>query len=221
MRIAFNEWTLDTEARRIVRGQDEVHLAPKAFELLKLLVENRPRALRKSELLEQLWPGVFVSEASLAKVVSNLREALGHDEDTPIVRTVHGYGYAFTATVFEDGRAAAGTPADLVGTDSIVCWLFCGPREFPLADGEHIIGRDPEASVSLDSPKVSRRHARITVSGGRAILDDLESKNGSFIGGTRITAPTTLASGDEIRIGPFTLRCRMSLGMGSTETEMR
>ena len=215
MKILFEDCVLDTEARRVVRGQDEVHLAPKAFELLKLLAENRPRALGKAELLEQLWPGVFVSEASLAKVVSNLREALGHDEDAPIIRTVHGYGYAFDARVIEGPRT------DVVSTKGVVCWLFCGKREFPLADGEHIVGREPEASVSLDSPKVSRRHARITVAGGRAIVEDLDSKNGSFVGGTRITVPTVLASGDEIRIGSFTLIFRISLGGSSTETEMR
>jgi DNA-binding winged helix-turn-helix (wHTH) protein len=215
VRIVFDDCVLDTEARRVVRGQAEAHLAPKAFELLKLLVENRPRALGKAELLEQLWPGIIVSEASLAKDESNLREALGHDEDAPIIRTVHGYGYAFAANV------VVGARTDIVSTRDVVCWLFCGRREFPLPDGEHIVGREPEASVSLDSPKVSRRHARITVTGGRAIVDDLDSKNGSFVGGTRISAPTTLASGDEIRVGPFTLIFRISLGGSSTETEMR
>ncbi|HUE85118.1 MAG TPA: FHA domain-containing protein [Vicinamibacterales bacterium] len=213
MTVLFGNCVLDTEARRLVRGQDEIHLAPKAFELLKLLIESRPRALGKTELLEQLWPGVFVSEASLAKVVSNLREALGHDEDAPIIRTVHGYGYAFAATVIEP------SPTNTADTRSVLCWLFCGPREFPLPDGEHIVGREPDASVSLDSPKVSRRHARLTVSGSRAVLEDLESKNGSFVRGARVTQPAALASGDEIRIGPFTLTFRISAGVGSTVSE--
>jgi DNA-binding winged helix-turn-helix (wHTH) protein len=214
VKIVFADFVLDTEARRLVRGGADVHLAPKAFELLKLLVEHRPRAIGKAEVLERLWPGIYVSEASLAKVVSNLREALGHDEKAPVIRTVHGYGYAFAASVIVGART------DVVSTRGIVCWLFCGRREFPLTDGDHIIGREPEASVSLDSPQVSRRHARITVSGGRAILEDLESKNGSFVGGARLTVPTVLASGDEIRIGPFALMFRINLGTGSTETEM-
>lgn len=213
MRIVFDDCVLDTDARRVFRRADELHLAPKAFELLKLLVENRPRALGKAELLEQLWPGVFVSEASLAKVVSNLREALGHDEHAPIIRTVHGYGYAFAANVIVGARA------DAVSTRGVVCWLFCGRREFALPDGEHILGREPHASVSLDSPKVSRRHARITVHGSGAILEDLESKNGSFVRGARIAAPTALASGDDVRIGPFTLNFRISADVGSTESE--
>lgn len=215
MKIVFDHCVLDTDARQVVRGRDEVHLAPKAFELLKLLVEQRPRAVGKAELLEQLWPGVFVSEASLAKVVSSLREALGHDENAPIIRTVHGYGYAFAANVTGGARPAT------VNTRDVVCWLFCGKREFPLPDGEHIIGRETEAAIALDSPKVSRRHARITVTGSRAVVEDLDSKNGSFVRGTRITAPATLASGDDVRIGPFTLNFRISLGAGSTETEMR
>jgi hypothetical protein len=169
----------------------------------------------KAELLERLWPGVFVSEASLAKVVSNLRDALGHNEDAPIIRTVHGYGYAFAAP------GVAGAPSDAVSPRDVVCWLFCGPREFPLTEGEHIIGREPDARVSLDSARVSRRHARITVTGGRATVEDLDSKNGSFVGGTRLTSPRLLASGDEIRIGPFTLIFRISPGGGSTETEIR
>lgn len=215
MKIVFDDCVLDTDARRVMRGQDEVHLAAKAFELLTLLAENRPRALGKTELLERLWPGVFVSEASLAKVVSNLRDALGHDDAAPIIRTVHGYGYAFAAQVIVGART------DVASTRGVVCWLFCGRREFPLPDGEHIVGRESEASVALDSPKVSRRHARITVSGSSAILEDLESKNGSFVRGVRVTVPTTLASGDEVRIGPFNLIFRISADVGSTETEMR
>src|SRR5688500_16334993 len=100
--MKFAECVLDTDARRLVCANQEVHLSPKEFELLKLLVESRPRALAKGELLERLWPGVFVSEASLAKVVSNNRDAVGHHEDAPLIRTVHGYGYAFAATVHAD-----------------------------------------------------------------------------------------------------------------------
>ena len=150
---------LDIDARRLVRGGREAHLPPKAFELLKLLVENRPR-VSKAELIDRIWPGVFVSDASLAKVVSKIRRAIGRRDDSGIIRTVHGCGYAFAADL--DGQllesgATAGSAA---------CWLFCGRREFPLANGEHIVGRDAGANISLDSPKVSRQHASLTVRGG-------------------------------------------------------
>jgi pSer/pThr/pTyr-binding forkhead associated (FHA) protein len=68
---------------------------------------------------------------------------------------------------------------------------------------------------------VSRHHARITVNDGSATIEDLESKNGSFIGGVRVNAPTPLRPGDTIRIGPFTLIFRMAGDMASTETEAR
>ena len=212
MQIAFNDCVLDLDARLLTRGRRPVHLPPKVFELLKCLVESRPRAISKSELLEKLWPGVFVSEASLARLVSELREALADSDGTSIVRTVHGYGYAFAGTVHTDNRAAAGLPA-------ASCWLFCGAREFPLFDGEQIIGRDADAAVSLDSARVSRRHARITVRDTHAVIEDLDSKNGTFVEGARIESATVLASGDEVRVGPFTLTFRISSDFGSTESD--
>ena len=216
MKICFADCILDIDARRLVRGGEEAHLPPKAFDLLKLLVENRPRVLSKNELIERVWPGVFVSDASLAKVVSKIRRAIGQDDDARIVRTVHGCGYAFAAELYDhrggESRATAGSPA---------CWLFCGRREFPLMDGEHIIGRESDAPIWLDSPKVSRRHAKVVVNGGSAVLIDLDSKNGSFVRGIPVTGPTTLAPGDDVRIGPFALIFRVADGAGSTESEVR
>jgi DNA-binding winged helix-turn-helix (wHTH) protein len=213
MRLTFGECVLDTEARLVTRRDQDVHLPPKAFDLLQLLIECRPRAVSKAELLDRLWPGVFVSEASLAKVVSGLRDALG-DDGTPIIRTVHGHGYAFAAAV------TALDSGGLLRQRSAICWLFCGSREFALPDGEHLIGRDPDATVCLQSGKVSRRHARIVVSGIRAVIEDLASKNGSFVRGERIVRPTALSSGDDVRVGPFILLFRTSVGVASTESEV-
>jgi DNA-binding winged helix-turn-helix (wHTH) protein len=217
MKIRFIDCIVDIDARRVLRGDREVHLSPKAFELLKVLVESRPRVLSKTELLERVWPGVFVSDASLAKVVSKIREAVGHREAVPIIRTVHGYGYAFAAEI-EDERPRDKSVQTL---GRATCWLFCGSREFPLCDGAHILGRESDASICLDSPKVSRRHAKLVVNGRLATLEDLGSKNGSFVRGIRISGPTALASGDDARIGPFTLIFRVGADSGSTQTEMR
>lgn len=214
MKFLFANCILDTESRTLVRGGHEVHLAPKAFELLKVLVEHRPRALSKSELLERVWPGVFVSDASLAKMVSKIRDAIGDDDSSPVIRTVHGYGYAFVAPLHGPPDERPIHPAARA-----VCWLFCGIREFPLSDGEHILGREPEAEIHLDSPKVSRRHARLVVSGTTATLEDLGSKNGSFVRGIRTTGPTVLESGDEVSIGPFKLLFRVAGDSGSTLSE--
>jgi DNA-binding winged helix-turn-helix (wHTH) protein len=215
--IRFADCILDVDARRVVRNGGEVHLSPKAFELLQVLVQNRPRAVSKAELLDRVWPGVFVSDASLAKVVSKIREAIGHCDDAPVLRTVHGYGYAFAATI-DDERPRAESVKPL---RQPVCWLFCGGREFPLHDGEHIVGREPNAAICLDSPKVSRRHARFVVHGRRATLEDLGSKNGSFVRGVRIVVATVLEPGDSARIGPFTLIFRVGADSGSTLSEAR
>ena len=215
MKIRFADCTLDIDTRQLVRGGDDAHLPPKAFELLKLLIENRPRVLQKTELIERIWPGVFVSDASLAKVVSRIRRAIGQKDDSGIIRTVHGCGYAFAAEL--DDRAAE--PETAVGPAA--CRLICGRREFPLASGEHIVGRDATASVRLDSPKVSRQHARLTVRGVSVTVHDLGSKNGSFVRGIRVTAPRTLMPGDDLRVGPFALVLHVADYSGSTESELR
>ena len=63
------------------------------------------------------------------------------------------------------------------------------------------MGRDADVDVQLDAATVSRRHARIVVSDKGMLLEDLESKNGTFRGEERVTAPVALANGDAIRIG--------------------
>jgi len=212
MNLRFGHCILDTETRRLLRGGRDAHLTPKGFEVLKVLVESRPRVLSKCELLERVWSGVAVSDASLAKVISKVRKAIG-DSDTavPIIRTVHGFGYAFAASVEDECAVDSALHA--------TCWLFCGSREFPLPDGEHTLGRGPDASICLRSPRVSRRHARLLVNGSCAILEDLGSKNGSFVRGSRILAPTKLQPGDVTRIGPFNLVFWVGAGFESTQSD--
>ena len=216
MAYRFGECRLDIDARRLFRGPREVHLSPKAFELLRLLIETRPRALAKADLLERVWPGVFVSDSSLTRVVNQIRSGLRDTAREPqVVRTVHGYGYAFVADVTEEP-----TPKRPSSTRSGGCWFVLGDREMPLSDGEHLVGREPDAGVQLASPKVSRRHARLTVAGMQATIEDLSSKNGTSVRGARISGPTPLEPGDEIGIGPFTLIFRAGFDARSTETEV-
>ena len=217
MTVRFGDCRLDLDARSLFRGSREVHLSPKAFELLKLLVETRPRALSKEDLLERVWSGVFVSEASLARVVNQIRNGVG-DTARParIVRTVHRYGYAFVAEVTEEESS----PRKPDAWTRAKCWLICGRRELPLTDGENIVGRGSDAGVWLESPKVSRHHARIAVTGTQGTIEDLASKNGTLVGGTRISAPRILEPGDTIQVGPFTLTFRVGGESGSTETQI-
>ena len=59
----------------------------------------------------------------------------------------------------------------------------------PLSDGEHVLGRGPDSLVRIGSTKASRDHARIVVEEGRAVLEDLGSKNGTYLDGRRLEQP--------------------------------
>jgi len=121
---------------------------------------------------------------------------------------VHGFGYAFS-----DGTART---AD----EDAVFRLVWGPREVPLAEGENLLGRDPDAAVSIDDATVSRHHARIVIDAGRARLEDLGSKNGTWLAGRRIASSEALTDGSEIRVGPAALTFRSFAAGGSTETAL-
>lgn len=112
MRVHFLDFVFDGGRRILIRGADRLHLSPKAFRLLELLLARRPDAVSKPEIHSVLWPRTFVSEANLPALVNELRRALGDDAKRPrAIRTVHGFGYAFEATVREDAAppAAAGS----------------------------------------------------------------------------------------------------------------
>ena len=192
--IRFGACRLDLGGRRLYRDEQEVHITPKAFDLLRVLVENRERALAKSELSERIWPDTYVTEDGLARLINEIRNAIGDEARQPRwIRTVHGYGYSFQGQVETAGSAAARFT------------LRWASREFPLRDGENVIGRDPGATVNIDAPIISRRHARIVVTNGVASIEDLGSKNGTFVADERVSAPLPLHDGDEIRVGDFSL----------------
>ena len=214
MRVAFGDCTVDSETRELFRKEGPVHLSPKAFRLLELLLEGRPRALSKAEIHQRIWPEAFVSEATLASLIAEIREAIGDDgKDARFVRTVHGFGYSFAGAVTDAPREAT------AGAESF--WrLIWDDREIPLREGETIIGRDHLAGIRILSESISRRHARIVVTESTATLEDLGSKNGTFLRGEKIGEPKALREGDSIRFGSVTLTLRSVSGEGSTATEI-
>jgi DNA-binding winged helix-turn-helix (wHTH) protein len=217
VQVRFADCMLDVDARTVWRGTTELHLSPKGFDLLALLVQHRTRVLSKRELLERIWPDVFVSDASLARVVKELRQSLGDSpQDARIVRTVYGYGYAFAAQIIGEATSRAAAHGSRA-----VCWLTMRTRSFGLTPGVHVIGRDPDVEIWLESPKISRRHARIEVADRAATIEDLGSKNGTFVRSVRVSAPALLQEGDVIRIGPFSLTFRAGSALAVTETESR
>jgi DNA-binding winged helix-turn-helix (wHTH) protein len=166
MQVRFERFALDSDTRELLRDGRSVPLSPKAFELLSILVAGRPKAISKSDLQERLWPTTFVVEKNLANLVSEIRDALGDDPSKPrFIRTVHRFGYAF-----RDGLR----PQTRSGTVSFLLkWLH---GRVTIDDGEHVLGRDPDVEIFLNSPGVSRRHALIRVAAGRATIEDLGSK---------------------------------------------
>jgi pSer/pThr/pTyr-binding forkhead associated (FHA) protein len=91
--------------------------------------------------------------------------------------------------------------------------------EIKLADGDFVIGRDPDCDLRLDDQAVSRRHARLRVQGEEVWLEDLESQNGVLLNGTRIAAPTRLAPRDRVRVGQHKFELReVGAEPGATDT---
>ena len=211
MRLYFDPFVLDTDTRQLSRDGREVHLSLKAFELLSMLAAERPNVVPKEALQQRLWPDTFVAEANLSNLIAEVRQALDDSSRTPrYVRTVHRVGYAFCGEA-----AAARAPA----ADPIVYWIEGNGRQYPLEPGEHVIGRDTDVAIRLDSSTVSRRHARIVVTDTAAVLEDFGSKNGTFHGDTRVTDPISLSDGDAIRIGSHRLTFRRRSG-DTTETHV-
>ena len=111
------------------------------FDVLALLVSERPRAIPKAELLNRVWPGKFVTDASLARTIHEIRAAIGDGSDGSPIRTVHGHGYAFVASVQEEPVAPNGA-VDSQAPRPALAWLVSGPQSVPLIEGMHVAGRD-------------------------------------------------------------------------------
>jgi DNA-binding winged helix-turn-helix (wHTH) protein len=210
----FDRFTLDIGTRRLLRDAREVHLSPKAFDLLACLVEHRSRAMSRSELQTVLWPSTYVLETNLASLIAEVRRALRDTADDPVfVRTMHRFGYWFIAAVKE------AAPKDESMTPSVKYWLIWESRQVALAEGENVVGRAPDAGVWIDARGVSRHHARIVVASGGATLEDLGSKNGTYVGAQRVTSPRALSDGEQIRFGSVVITFRIPQPPGTTETQ--
>ena len=212
MRVRFGDCSFDSETRECFRGGKPIHLSPKAFRMLELLIEARPRALSKEELQQSVWPDTFVTEGNLATLASEIRRALGENarESRPL-RTVYGYGYAFSGDAIAEERSDPSLAAKFQ--------VVMKKKKIPLMAGDNVLGREPEARVRIEDSTVSRRHARIVVSGDLARIEDLGSKNGTYVEGKRLRKPVRLANGDQIKVGSVFLTFRTCSEEQSTETE--
>ena len=212
MRVQFGEFLIDSDSRQLLRRQEPLHVSRKAFDGLCVLLDRRPNAVTKEELHARLWPGTFVADANLSVMIAEIRRVLGDDPQSPrFIRTVHRIGYAFCGESGVPGAQGGGEAPPRV-------WLAWNDRVLALAEGENLIGREPDCAIWLDVSGVSRRHARITVQGGVATIEDVGSKNGTTVGESSVTEPRRLVDGDRIRIGSVALTFRTPSGASVTET---
>lgn len=192
----FGPFRLDLQAGELWRGEARQEIRPKVFSLLVFLIENRRRLLTKDMLLEAVWGDVVVSETSLSRTVSDLRDLLGDDVDDPrYVQTTRKRGYRFVAPVEEIG------PAPKIEQRPSSFTLLHGAVRYPLREGDQLIGRGAEVEIPLFTALVSRHHARVRVSEETVTVEDLGSTNGTRVNDRRLTGAVQLAPGDQIEIG--------------------
>jgi len=219
VRTRFGPFTLDPATRQLLEDGRAIHLSPKAFDVLQVLVEARPTVVPKGDLHDRIWPGTFVVDANLSVLVGEIRRALADSAQTPrYIRTVHKVGYAFCGEAAEAGEAsAAARPAG----SGARYWLAWNDRTFVLSAGENLIGRNPECGIWVDAAGVSRRHARLRLDGdsGDAAIEDLGSMNGTFVNETRVESPIALRDGDVVHLGSVALTFRTWLPERSRSTE--
>jgi DNA-binding winged helix-turn-helix (wHTH) protein len=215
VRQQFDDLAFDVDSRQLWVDGVEVAVSRKAFDLLALLIERRPHAVSKVEIRERLWPATFVSESSLPSLVSELRAVMrDRQRQGRLIRTVHGVGYAF-------GARESGVPERLASESTAATphgWLLGASSEIALLTGDNVLGREGAGVIVLQSSTISRRHARVTIQGRVVVIQDLASKNGTFVNDRRVTGSTPLADGDQVRIGSLLFTFRLSQPAGSTET---
>jgi FHA domain len=205
MRVTCGDFTIDHDRRQISLAGEDVRLSPKAYAFLQYLVERRPAAVSRKEIYDMLWPKVFVSDSNLATILAEIRRALHDDAKEPrYVRTVFGFGYAFVA----DGGGPDGKPA--------CCRLVGDDIDLVLPQGDTILGRGMEQLNRHGV--VSREHALLTIAPDTATIEDLGSKNGTFVGGRRVRAATAIVDGDVVTLGKLRLIFRRLANPSTTLT---
>jgi len=205
------EWTVDPASLVLSDGERTVRLRPKVMDLLVALARRPGDVQAKGELLESVWPDVTVGDGSLIVVIGELRSALGDSSDDPrYIETVPRRGYRLIAQV--EGlspRNETRTRFSLIGAGGVI----------PLTGGRSVIGRDAACDIHLDSEHVSRSHAMLEISGDRVLIEDLGSKNGTYVGDGRIESQVELRPGDCIRFGRQAAVLQLAAEAAPTVTE--
>jgi len=195
MRVRFGPFEFDSATRELRHDGRPVHLSPKSFDLLQILIEQRPALVTKAELQDRLWPDAVVLEANLGNAVADIRKALGDGPRTPkYIATVSRRGYRFSADVEMRGEEGA-------AAEPVRWWLAWKDAILPLSEGDNLVGRHPQSQVWINAASVSRVHAHIAVTEGHVMVEDRGSTNGTFVNGARITSRHPLVDGTTVTFG--------------------
>ncbi len=222
----LGEWLVQPSLDRLTLGDRTVRIRPRLMDVLCFLAEHQGQVRSKDDIIAAVWAKPYMAESVLSRSIAELRRVLDDNAAEPrFIETITKRGYRLIAPVElvggssqrpnEAERVPARNPVTLGEHTCGLCW---GEQEIPLVEGENLIGRIREAAVRISSTRVSRRHARIVVTGGRAVLEDLGSKNGTYLRGRRIDRPVQLSDGDEICFGRDVVVFRFCYPSGTTVT---
>ena len=215
MLLRIGSCEIDCERRRIRRDGQERPLSRKAFDLLVVLIDERPKVVSKDDLIQRIWADTFVADANLAILIADVRAALGDSAQEPrMIKTHHRVGYSFVGEITEI------TSASLAADRQPAFVLLSGKRRILLFDGTTaMLGRDATCEIIIDHPSVSRFHARLSVASEVLTVEDNCSKNGTRVDGRKLAEAAVVGSGQSITFGTIetTVLSPSELG-GSTMT---
>ncbi len=213
----IDQWLVEPMANRVSLGTTSVQLEQRVMAVLVCLARNAGDVVTRRHLVDSVWDEGFVADNTITHAVAELRKAFGDSHRDPtFIETIHRRGYRLIAPVHFDEMSSFMNSATHFSYLAVARGI-----EFPLFDGANLIGRGPDTTIMIPSMKVSRHHAKITVEHDAASLEDLGSKNGTYLNGTKIQEPVELDGGDLIGVGCVTETVLVvdSLGRRTTESD--
>ena len=212
-----DDWLVQSNLSRLVRGETSVRVRPRLMDVLCFRAQHQGEVVSKDEIIAAVRPKPYMAGSVLGRSITEVRAILGDDAAEPrYVETIVQRGYRPLAPVPRGGlcpsaprrgQKVRAAPKALSSTKEHTCSLCWGERKIPLAQEEDVVGRAGEATVRLESAQVSRRRARVVVSGGRAVLEGLASKNGTYVCGQMAQTPVVSPTATRSSAGAISRRC--------------
>ncbi|MEO8215455.1 MAG: FHA domain-containing protein [Acidobacteriota bacterium] len=201
MTLQFAGYTIDLERGVLLRGDAVVPLSPRALDVLEMILTNHPAPVARDDVRRQLWAGTPVLDSSINMLIDELRSTLETGNSGLDLVSTGEY-----LRVMERPVRLHVAPGDDGGPA-----LIWAKHRLPLPPGASTLGRDSDADIVIEAPTVSREHARVVIDdSGQITIQDLDSKNGTFIGGQRLDETATpLTDGDLVRLGDVELKVQL------------